>query len=39
LKDLGVDGIKISLWLFYKYVEGIWTSLSWLRIGTAGELE
>jgi hypothetical protein len=34
LGDPGVDGRIILRWIFMKCVEGVWTELSWLRIGT-----
>jgi hypothetical protein len=38
--DPGVAGRIILRWLFRKYVVGVWTGLSWLRIGTlAGTCE
>jgi hypothetical protein len=33
LKDPGVDG---RIWIFRKWDVGLWTGLSWLRIGTGG---
>jgi hypothetical protein len=35
LKDQGVDGIKMDL---REIVEGGWSGLTWLRIGTVGGL-
>jgi hypothetical protein len=32
----GVDGRIISGWIFRKWDVGVWTGLSWLRIGTGG---
>jgi hypothetical protein len=32
----GVDGRIIIRWIFRKWDLGIWTGLSWLRIGTVG---
>ena len=32
----GVDGRIILRWIFWKWDEGVWTSSSWLRIGTGG---
>jgi hypothetical protein len=37
LGDPGVDGRIILKWIF-KTWKGIWTGLSWLRIGTGGGL-
>jgi hypothetical protein len=34
LGALGVDGRIILIWLFRKWDVGVWTGLSWLRIGT-----
>ena len=36
LGDPGVDGRIILRWIFRKWDVGIWTELSWLRIGTGG---
>ena len=36
LEDPGLDGRIISRWIFRKWDVGIWTGLSWLRIGTGG---
>jgi len=36
LKDLGVDGRTILRWIFRQWEVGVWTGLSWLRIGTVG---
>jgi hypothetical protein len=33
--DPGVDGRIILRWIFRKWVVGIWTGLSWLKIETA----
>ena len=38
LGDPGVDGRIILEWIFTKWDGGAWTGLSWLRIGTGGEL-
>jgi hypothetical protein len=37
LGDADVDG-RIILKLIFKKWDGSWTQLSWLRIGTGGEL-
>ena len=34
--DPGVDGRTILRWIFRKWDVGVWTGLSWLRIGTGG---
>jgi hypothetical protein len=31
-----IDGKIIFKWIFRKWVVGVWTGLSWLRIGTGG---
>ena len=31
-----VDGMIKSRWIFRKWVVGVWTGSSWLRIGTGG---
>jgi len=36
LGDPGLDGKIILRWIFRKWDVGIWTGLSWLRIGTDG---
>jgi len=36
LGDPDVDGIIILRWMFMKWVVGLWTGSSWLRIGTGG---
>ena len=36
LRDLGVDGRIILRCIFRKSDVGVWTRLSWLRIGTGG---
>jgi len=34
--DPGVDGRIILRWILRKWDVGVWTGLSWLRIGTGG---
>jgi len=34
--DPGTDGKMILRWIFRKWDVGVWTGLSWLRIGTGG---
>jgi hypothetical protein len=34
LKDPGVDGRILLKWIFRKWDVGVWTGMSWLRIGT-----
>ena len=36
LGNPGVDGSIILRWIFRKWDVGVWTGLSWLRIGTGG---
>ena len=36
LGDPGVDGRVILRWIFRKWCVGVWTGLSWLKIGTGG---
>jgi len=36
LGDPDVDGRIILRWIFRKWVVGLWTGSSWLRIGTGG---
>jgi hypothetical protein len=36
LGDLGVDRSIILRWNFRKWDVGVWTGMSWLRIGTGG---
>ena len=38
LKDLGVDGRIILIWIFEKWNRRTWTGSIWLRIGTGGGL-
>jgi len=35
-EDPGVDGKIILSWISRKWDMGVWTGLSWLRIGTGG---
>jgi len=35
-RDQAVDGRIILRWIFRKWDLGLWTGLSWLRIGTSG---
>jgi len=35
--DPGIVGRKILRWTFRKWNVGVWTGLSWLRIGIGGE--
>jgi hypothetical protein len=34
--DSGVDGRITLRWIFRKWNVGVWTGLSWFRIGTGG---
>jgi len=36
LEDPSVDGRMILRWICRKWDVGLWTGLSWLRIGTGG---
>ena len=36
LGDQGGDGRTLLRWIFMKWNVGVWTGLSWLRIGTGG---
>ena len=36
LEDPSIDGRIMLRWIFRKWDVGIWTGLSWLRIGTGG---
>jgi hypothetical protein len=36
LRDPGVDGKIILIWIFRKWDVAVWTGSSWLRIGTGG---
>jgi len=36
LGDPGVSGRIILRWIFRKWISGVWTGSSWLRIGTGG---
>jgi len=36
LGDPAIDGRIILRWIFRKWDVGVWTGLSWLRIGTGG---
>jgi len=38
LKDPGVAGRIILVWIFRNWDVGVWTGSSWLRIGTGGGL-
>jgi len=37
LGDPRLDGRIILRWIFRKWDVGVWTGLSWLRIGTCGK--
>jgi hypothetical protein len=36
LGDKGIDGSIILRWIFRTWEVGVWSGLSWLRIGTSG---
>jgi hypothetical protein len=36
LGDPGIDGRIIFRWILSKWDVGVWTGLSWLRVGTGG---
>jgi hypothetical protein len=38
LGDPSVDGSIMLRWIFRKWDVSVWIGLSWLRIGTGGEL-
>jgi hypothetical protein len=38
LGDADIDGSIILRWIFRKWDVGVWTGLSWLRIGTGAAL-
>jgi hypothetical protein len=38
LKDQGVDGRMGSKWTLVRFVRGVWSGFTWLRIGTVGGL-
>jgi hypothetical protein len=38
LKDQGVDGRMGSKWTLRRLVGGVWSGITWLRIGTVGGL-
>jgi hypothetical protein len=34
--DTGIDGRITIIWIFRKWIVGVWPGSSWLRIGTDG---
>jgi hypothetical protein len=36
MADPSIDGRIILRWIFRRWDVGVWTGLSWLRIGTGG---
>jgi hypothetical protein len=38
LKDQGVDGRMVSKWTLGRLAGGMWSGLTWLRIGIVGEI-
>jgi hypothetical protein len=38
LKDQGLDGGMGSKWTLGRFVEGMWSGFTWLRIGVVGRL-
>jgi hypothetical protein len=37
-EDRGVDGEMGSVWILWRLAGGVWSRLSWLRIGAGGGL-
>jgi hypothetical protein len=37
LGDPGIDRRIILRWIFWKWDVGVWTGLSWLRVGTGNK--